>query len=415
MDFIGANAGGSRPFFAYVPYNAPHWPAQSPFHFDPATGKMDRMGEDDRRYAGMPRNAFKASRIEDRWFAPGFSDEGWFPDPIFLYEEYKDKGFRDFEVESWLDVECCTDDDVRKRAITTAMNRFVDKGVGKIVSALKDPNGDGDTSDSVFEDTLIFFISDNGGAAKMRASNKPLTGAKGELYEGGHRVPFFVAWDTLLANVDGSGKDIRGTTNDTPVTSLDILPTILDAFGIDDPDVNPLLASAPSDGKSLLPVLRGTTKSLHEYLFWAFERSSGDFEGAVRRDNWKLIINRRESSGIDLFNLKDDPVESNNLVEEYPDVVEELKVAFVSWMNEMAIRNGEEAPNWRLEEMFGLSQQNYNITFMYDTEETAPTAPSRTEGNGRRGAASTSHTLRIRKNGMNVIAVALLFSFVLSF
>ena len=411
VEFIRANARGSRPFFAYVPYNAPHSPAQTPFHFNQTTGKMDRMGEDDRRYAGMPRNAFKASRIEDRWFAPGFSDEDWFPDPIFLYEEYKDDGFTDFGVESY--AECCTDDDVRRRSITTAMNRFVDKGVGKIVAALKDPNGDGDTSDSVFEDTLIFFISDNGGAAKMRASNKPLTGMKGHLYEGGHRVPFFVAWDRFLMNVDGRGKDIRGTTNDTPVTSLDILPTILDAFGINDPDLNPLLRSAPSDGKSMLPVLRGTTNSLHEYLFWAYENNSG-FEGAVRRDSWKLIINRRGGPGIELFNLSNDPIESNNLVGKYPDVVEELKTTFISWMDEMAARNGEGTPNWRLEEMFALAQQNYNI--IYEAQETAPSPPEATSiPNGRSGAASTSHNLSIQKNGMHAIAIALLFSLVLLF
>ena len=370
VDFIRANARGSKPFFAYVPYNAPHYPAQSPYHFDPFSGKLDRIGEDARRYAGMPRNAFKASGLEDRWFAPGFSDDDWFPDPIFIYETYKESGFTDIGVESY--AECCSDDDVRRRAITTAMNRFVDKGVGKIVAALKDPNGDGDISDSILEDTIIIFISDNGGAAKMRASNKPLTGMKGELYEGGHRVPFFVAWDSFLSNVDGKGKDVRGTTNDTPITSLDILPTILDAFGINDSASNPLLRSSPSDGKSLLPVLQGTTDSLHEYLFWAYESSGSFFEGAVRKGIWKLLINRRESSGLELFNLVDDPVESNNLVEEYPDIVQDLQEAFITWMNEMSMRNGEEGPNWRMGEMFDKAEQNYNITAMSDEGLTSP-------------------------------------------
>lgn len=372
VDFIRANAEGSKPFFAYVPYNAPHYPAQSPYHFDPLSGKLDRMGEDTRRYAGMPRNAFKASGLEDRWFSPGFSDDEWYPDPIFLYETYKETGFTDIGVESY--AECCTDEDVRRRAITTAMNRFVDKGVGKIVAALKDPNGDGDISDSVLEDTLIFFISDNGGAAKMRASNKPLTGMKGTLYEGGHRVPFFVAgWDNFLSNVDGNGKDVRGTTNDTPITSLDILPTILDAFGINDPATNPLLSSSPSDGESLLPVLQGTTTSLHEYLFWAYESSSDFFEGAVRKGDWKLLINRRESfTGLELFNLANDLVESANLVEEFPDVVQDLQEAFVIWMNKMTLRNGEEVPNWRMGEMFDKAAKIYNITAIVDAGLAAP-------------------------------------------
>jgi len=153
--------------------------------------------------------------------------------------------------------------------------------------------------------------------------------------------------------------------------------------------------------------------SLHEYLFWAYENNSG-FEGAVRRDSWKLIINRRGGSGIELFNLSNDPIESNNLVVKYPDVVEELKDAFISWMDEMAARNGEGTPNWRLEEMFALAQQNYNI--IYEAGEAAPSPPEATSiPNGRNGAASTSHNLRIQNNGMDAIAVALLFSLVLLF
>jgi len=350
IDFIRSNAGGSQPFFAYVPYSAPHFPAQAPYHMDPATGKLDRMGEDVRRYAGMTREEFAASGIEDQWFEPDYEGE-WFPDPLFIYEMYNDNvtGFTNMYVESG---ECCTDTDIRRRAITTAMNRWVDKGIGQIVSALKDPNGDGDISDSVYEDTMILFISDNGGAGKMRASNKPLRGGKFYMWEGGHRVPFFMAWGRYLTNVDGKGTDKRGTTSDVPVTSLDILPTILDANGINDISKNPLLESSPSDGKSLLPILDGSTTNLHDYLFWARERSGNKYEGAVRKGAWKLIIDRKDGPGLELFDLDNDLGETNNIVEKHADIVNELKEVFIEWMNEVAKRNGESVPNYRLSTMF---------------------------------------------------------------
>lgn len=188
IDFIRKHAGGPQPFFAYIPYSAPHYPAQAPYHMDPETGTLDRMGEDIRRYANMTREEFEASGIEDAWFDPSY-DGDWFPDPVYVYEKYKDheRGFFNIYVEednlydentTGYTCQECNDDDLRRRAITTAMNRWVDKGIGQIVNALKDPNGDGDTSDSVYEDTMIVFISDNGGAGKMRASNKPLRGGE---------------------------------------------------------------------------------------------------------------------------------------------------------------------------------------------------------------------------------------------
>jgi len=361
IDFIRKHAGGPQPFFAYIPYSAPHYPAQAPYHMDPETGALDRMGEDIRRYANMTREEFEASGIEDAWFDSSY-DGDWFPDPVYLYEKYKDheRGFKNIYIEednvhdeNATGYTCreCNDNDLRRRAITTAMNRWVDKGIGQIVNALKDPNGDGDTSDSVYEDTMIVFISDNGGAGKMRASNKPLRGGKFYMWEGGHRVPFFMTWDRFLSSAGKNGTDIRGTSVDEPVTSLDVLPTILDAGGINDPSSNPLLRSSPSDGKSWLPALDGSVTRLHDYLFWFRERAGNRYVGVVRRGRWKLIIDRKEGPGFELFNLKTDIGETNNMAQSYPDIVQELKGAFIKYANEMARRNGEEVPNVRLSRM----------------------------------------------------------------
>jgi len=148
-----------------------------------------------------------------------------------------------------------------------------------------------------------------------------------------------------MSNVDGKGTDIRGTTNSAPVTSLDILPTILDAAGLDDTSKNRLLRNNPTDGKSMLPLMDGSASKIHNYLFWARAKGS-NYEGAVRKDDWKLLLEGRGS--LRLHNLARDLEEKKNLANDHPDIVDELKEAFVDWMDEMAKRNGEKVPNVRL-------------------------------------------------------------------
>ena len=174
------------------------------------------------------------------------------------------------------------------------------------------------------------------------------------MWEGGHRVPFFMSWDRFLSTGGINGTDIRGTTVDEPVTSLDVLPTILDASGINDPSSNPLLQSSPSDGKSWLPALDGSVDRLHDYLFWFRERAGDRYVGVVRKGWWKLIIDRRDGPGFELFNLQTDIGETKNVAQSYPEIVSELKGKFIEYANEMARRNGEEVPNVRLSRMSSI-------------------------------------------------------------
>ncbi|HIF23748.1 MAG TPA: hypothetical protein EYQ27_18005, partial [Gemmatimonadetes bacterium] len=99
-----------------------------------------------------------------------------------------------------------------ERAILMAMLRHLDNGVGEVVGKLK--------SEGLFENTLLFFLTDNGGSKAMSANNAPLRGFKGSFYEGGIRTPFLVSWPERFAG---------GRTVDAPVISLDILPNALDA------------------------------------------------------------------------------------------------------------------------------------------------------------------------------------------
>ena len=194
-----------------------------------------------------------------------------------------------------------------ERVILMAMLKHLDDGVGQVVGKLK--------REDLFDNTLLFFLTDNGGAKAMDADNTPLRGFKGSLEEGGIRTPFMVSWPAKF-----SGK----RTIDTPVISLDILPTALDAIGVQPP------AETSFDGKSLLPLLTGQSKTHHETLFWS---KGGDGEWAVRRGDWKL---RAVQGQRELFNLAEDPSERTNLADSRPEMVKTLGRAFDAWIAPMA-------------------------------------------------------------------------------
>ena len=149
----------------------------------------------------------------------------------------------------------------------------------------------------------------------MGADNTPLRGFKGSLEEGGIRTPFIVSWPAKFSG---------GRTIDTPVISIDILPTALDAVG-----VYPSLET-PLDGRSLLPLLAGQSKMHHDTLYWS---EGDDGEWAVRRGEWKL---RAIKERLELFNLAEDPSEKTNLADKNPEIVEALSSAFDTWIAQMA-------------------------------------------------------------------------------
>lgn len=113
-----------------------------------------------------------------------------------------------------------------------------------------------------FEDTILFFLTDNGGSKAMSADNTPLRGFKGSLYEGGIRTPFIVSWPKRFAG---------GRTIDTPVVSPDIRPTALDVLGIKS------LPEHRFDGKSRLPLLTGDSLTHHDTLYWSEGGKSGEW------------------------------------------------------------------------------------------------------------------------------------------
>ena len=193
-----------------------------------------------------------------------------------------------------------------KRAILMAMLTHLDDGIGDVVDKLK--------QEGLFENTLLFFLTDNGGARAMSADNTPLRGYKASLYEGGIRTPFIVSWPHRF-----QGE----RTIEAPVISFDILPTALDA-------ADSLSSENDFDGKSLLPLLTGQTTSHHDTLFWSKGRED---EWAVRRGNWKLHYKRGETTLVDIAS---DPSESTNIADTRPKIVRELESAFADWIVPMA-------------------------------------------------------------------------------
>lgn len=168
------------------------------------------------------------------------------------------------------------------------------------------------------ENTLVYFVSDNGGpnlAARNLTNftdNSPLRGAKGAVYEGGMRVPFLVSWPAKL----------KPGTYDQPVIALDFLPTSLAAA--ESADVTP----KNLDGVNLLPFLGGEkTGAPHETLFWRSGGPGGN--NAVRRGNLKLV--RIGTEAPQLYDLGADVGESKNLAAEKPEVVKELVAAIADW------------------------------------------------------------------------------------
>ncbi len=201
------------------------------------------------------------------------------------------------------------------RAVYGAMIAAMDEGIGDVVDKLKELK--------LYDNTLIFFYSDNGGRAE-HAVNYPFRGHKGMLFEGGIRVPFCVSWPETIPG---------GRTYDKPITALDIFPTALAAAGVEQ-------TSLKLDGVNLLPFLDGAdTKSPHQTLFWRYACGDGEYGYAVRDGRNKLVYSVYKKKHL-LFDLSTDPWERNDLAAAQPALVGRLKDLYSNWNSEMV------EPHW---------------------------------------------------------------------
>ncbi len=178
-----------------------------------------------------------------------------------------------------------------------AMIARQDADIGKLMKLIKDLGLD--------EKTIVFFCSDNGapggnGVLKHFNSNGPLRGTKGQLYEGGIRVPMIARWP---------GKIKAGTVSDQVWAMWDFLPSAAEAAGVAPPE--------KIDGISMLPALLGKPQKQHEFMYWEF--SQARLVQAVRTGDWKAI--KHKGGKLELYDLRSDIGEKNDIAAKHPEIV----------------------------------------------------------------------------------------------
>jgi arylsulfatase A-like enzyme len=204
----------------------------------------------------------------------------------------------------------------------------VDESVGRVLALLDELK--------LGESTLVIYSSDNGGVGGYEregiqggdiTDNAPLKGGKGMLYEGGIRVPYVFRW---------TGRIAPGSVCDEPINSVDLYPTLLELAGTK-PD-----PGYPLDGTSYLGLLTGAAKAERKPLFWHFPGYLGAGAntwrttpaGAVHAGDWKLL-EFFETGKRELYNLKDDIGEKNDLAAAQPEKVKELHEKMLAWRKEV--------------------------------------------------------------------------------
>ncbi|MFI3303302.1 MAG: sulfatase-like hydrolase/transferase [Rikenellaceae bacterium] len=187
------------------------------------------------------------------------------------------------------------------RQVLAAMTWALDRAVGSVVENLEQHN--------LMDNTLIFFVSDNGGAHNNQSSNFPLKGFKGNKFEGGHRVPFFMCYaDKYKGHYDGL------------TSSLDMAATALTLAGVDTKGLE-----RPLDGVDLIPYLNGKVAGEpHNQLFWRKEDMA-----AARSGAYKLI--RVKGVGERLYNVENNYNEDDDLREQEPEITANLQKALNEW------------------------------------------------------------------------------------
>jgi arylsulfatase A len=231
-------------------------------------------------------------------------------DPFFVYlpdhavhAPYEPKA----ELLKKYELKAAKGNDRRNDPANAATIEAVDQNVGRLWEKLVEWE--------LADNTFFVFTSDNGGVDRYTA---PLRGGKGQLYEGGIRVPLLVVW---------SGIAKPGTRSDTPVSSVDWFPTFLDLTKLDAPHNQTL------DGVSLMPVFRGEEFSARAPLFWHFPCYVGKATpaSAIREGNHKLIEFFENGGRVELYDLAKDPNEEHDLADERPAEASRLHQQLMRW------------------------------------------------------------------------------------
>jgi arylsulfatase A-like enzyme len=339
----GGAGGGARPFFLYVAYTAPHWPMQA--------REQDVARYKDTYAVGW--DAIRSARY-DRQLAMGLVQKEWALSPRAAYRGLNEGAsalgaWDDASDKPW---------QARRMAVYAAMVESMDRGIGRILESLQQKKLD--------ENTLVLFLSDNGGCAEnvrpdwydvpsktrdgrpvhvgndpkfmpgpeevyqsygpawANASNTPFRRFKHWTEEGGISAPFVARYPAIIKS---SGQIVRNQIGDV----IDLMPTILDAAGAAYPKAYHQHEIIPAEGRSLLPALKGQSFDRGP-LFWEHEGNR-----AVRLDDFKLIAAHNEPW--QLYNLSTDRTELNDVSVQNPDEVAELQKLYKEWARRCGVED----------------------------------------------------------------------------
>lgn len=315
--FVRERKDPARPFFLYLAYNAPHWP-------------LHALPEDIARHRGKYREGFekiRARRLE-RQIAAGLFPQGTpLPDPDAPAARNW-ATFSEAQKDEW---------DLRM-AIYAAQVERMDNGIGRLLEALKAAGAD--------ENTLVMFLSDNGGCHELidkgkpgaalgtrdsyssyrrawsQVSNTPLRMHKHWTHEGGIATGCVARWPAAIK---------PGTFTREVAHVIDIMPTALDVAGVKYPSSFNGREVTPLEGISFVPALKGESLQRSQPLFWEHEGNR-----AVREGKWKLVSKFPEDW--ELYDLEADPTELKDLAKDQAAKVQQLAAKYDAWAERCDVR-----------------------------------------------------------------------------
>jgi len=215
-----------------------------------------------------------------------------------------------------------------------AMVESLDAAVGRVLTTLDELK--------LVDRTLVVFTADNGGLiTRATTTNAPLRLGKASAYEGGVRVPAIARWPGVIPS---------GSSNHTPVITMDWFVTLVEAAGVKPPPATSPTGAAGRDGVSLLPLLRGTGTLPARDLFWHYphhqhyQLGGAMPYGAIRSGDFKLVEHFNDMK-VELYNLREDLGEQRDLAAALPDKAKELRARLHAWRKEVGAQMPVPNPN----------------------------------------------------------------------
>jgi arylsulfatase A-like enzyme len=255
-----------------------------------------------------------ATDLFTEWAVDYISEQAKDEQPFFLYLAYNAPHFPVQPPKEWSDrVRQRNPGLPEKRSNLIAFIEHLDNGIGKVITSLKESGQ--------YENTIILFTSDNGGHLPDLANNGPLRDGKQSMYEGGLRVPTLVSWPSQIA---------AGSSTNQLNLSMDIYPTVIQLAGV---EINHTV-----EGRSFLNTLLGNTEAEEERVVYFTRREGGLTYGgkayhALRKGDWKLLQNSPYQP-MELYNLKTDPKEENDLIKSEPEIYKEMNSILMQHIQE---------------------------------------------------------------------------------